>query len=464
MTPPAPVAEAAAGTEPPVDLDATDLTPTPATFPKAPTPGRPMPPPHLLTAAATGAKLPAGAGATDAVPAPVTSPNTLTPGTPAPAPVSTTAIGAELRASRPTSDAMPTPVAYRHAPLSGDHAAAKPQVASPPTATGAETTPAPAEAPLRTGAAPTAAAITDPAAKADEHAAGDDVAGQDVPVPEAHSAVATTAPPLPAAMLVLPATAGGPAPSHAANSPEPPATATTAATVAVPLSEPHTARIEQEAAPDGASPSPAPHFAERLAGQAPAVSAVARQDSGDAAAAPGLISGVQPSAAAIAPSPSPAAPAAATHQPSVTAQPGRIGHEMGVEIARRVTAGGHELTVRMNPADMGRIEVRMAFDDGGTLRASVAAERPAALDLLRRDSADLHRALSDAGVRADAQSFRFDTRGGSGDQFGQRQGQHQHQQDGGRHNGAHRFYAGDPAADQPIFRALRTSGRVDLMA
>ena len=132
---------------------------------------------------------------------------------------------------------------------------------------------------------------------------------------------------------------------------------------------------------------------------------------------------------------------------------------MGVEIARRVLAGGDELTVRLNPIEMGRIEVRFSFDEGGALRAVVAAESVAALEMLRRDSADLGRALSDAGVRADAQSFRFDSRSGNGDanQFWQRQ-----QQGGGNSRASSHETAGNEP--DPIYRSLRTSGQIDLMA
>ena len=83
------------------------------------------------------------------------------------------------------------------------------------------------------------------------------------------------------------------------------------------------------------------------------------------------------------------APQPARDQATVNARPGQIGREMGVEIARHLSAGGEELTVRLNPAEMGRIEVRLSFDDRGTLRAVVAAESAAALEMLRRDHADL---------------------------------------------------------------------------
>lgn len=112
--------------------------------------------------------------------------------------------------------------------------------------------------------------------------------------------------------------------------------------------------------------------------------------------------------------------------------------------------------------------MRLAFDDGGTLRATVAADQPASLDLLRRDTDSLVRALGDAGVRADSDSLRFDTRsdgGGAGGGFAS-----PGQSGGGGQGRRTPFSAGpyatltagdEPAAETPM---LSPRGRVDLMA
>lgn len=170
------------------------------------------------------------------------------------------------------------------------------------------------------------------------------------------------------------------------------------------------------------------------------------------------------------------APTLAAARPSaadigtITAQPGRIGQELGIAIAHHVanaaTGGGDTITLRLNPVNMGRIEVKLSFDDRGTLRAVVSADNPAALDMLRRDSADLGRALTDAGVRADTQTLRFDTRAGSGQTGGQSAGQ------GGdtgqpwqRQNRPTSDTAPGAAEDMTeAYRPLRTRGRVDMVA
>lgn len=153
---------------------------------------------------------------------------------------------------------------------------------------------------------------------------------------------------------------------------------------------------------------------------------------------------------------------------TITAQPGRIGQELGVAIAHHVsggnaaTGGGETITLRLNPVDMGRIEVKLSFDDSGTLRAVVSADNPVALDMLRRDGADLGRALTDAGVRADAQTLRFDTRSGAGQHGGQ-----------SGHRGEDRppwqRQSNDTLADTTDdiiapYRPLRTRGGIDMVA
>jgi flagellar hook-length control protein FliK len=153
----------------------------------------------------------------------------------------------------------------------------------------------------------------------------------------------------------------------------------------------------------------------------------------------------------------PAAPLA--ESPIVKAQPGQLGHEIGVQIAHRVAAGGDELIVRLDPPTLGRIEVRMTFDDRASLRAVFTADSAPALDMLRRDGADLTRALSDAGIRSDAQTLRFDSRGG--DSGGQpRHAWHKPDPRSGA------FAGNEPATDttELSYRNVRTSGRYDLMA
>ncbi len=197
--------------------------------------------------------------------------------------------------------------------------------------------------------------------------------------------------------------------------------------------------------------------------QAPLAPALAAAPSPTHAQGISTAAAAQPFAPATAPTP-------ATATVTVTPTPGQMGHDMGVAIARHVrTDGGEAMTVRLDPREMGRIEVRMHFDDEGVLRAVVSADNPASLDLLRRDSADLNRALGDAGVRADQQSLRFDTRAGTGGGTGG--GGNNGTADGQprQHQTTSPYHSDDVDADggadiDPVWRPLTPRGRIDLMA
>lgn len=157
--------------------------------------------------------------------------------------------------------------------------------------------------------------------------------------------------------------------------------------------------------------------------------------------------------------------ASGTASATVALRAGHFGTDMGVAIARALEPGPQglrdALLVRLDPREMGRIDVRMAFDGDGTLRAVVSADSPAALDLLRRESTQLDRALTDAGVRADGQSLRFEGGGGSG-AGGQGQPGAQPRSPAGRAPSA---LPGDaPEGVPPAFRSLRGSGHLDVLA
>jgi hypothetical protein len=117
----------------------------------------------------------------------------------------------------------------------------------------------------------------------------------------------------------------------------------------------------------------------------------------------------------------PAQPHAATAHvpdaPVVTVRPGQMAADTGIQIARQINAGQNEFLLRLNPAEHGHIQIHMRFAEDGALRAVISADSATVLDMLRKDSGDLTRALGDAGVRTDAQSFSFGSQG----QDGQRQ-------------------------------------------
>ncbi len=155
----------------------------------------------------------------------------------------------------------------------------------------------------------------------------------------------------------------------------------------------------------------------------------------------------------------PGAAAAAAAEPVVNARPGELGRNLGVEIARKVDAGEDTLRVRLNPAELGRVEVTLAFDDKGRVQATMRAESQHTLDLLRQDAPDLGRALDQAGIRSDANSFRFESRDGSTGTGGNGQSGSQQQSRGGNQQ-----FRDEPEVQTAAYRPIRGDGQVDLIA
>jgi hypothetical protein len=69
--------------------------------------------------------------------------------------------------------------------------------------------------------------------------------------------------------------------------------------------------------------------------------------------------------------------------------------------------GTQHVTVRLDPLELGKLQIRIEQSQDGPARVTLTAERPETLDLLVRDQAQLHRALDQAGVPADGRSLTF---------------------------------------------------------
>jgi hypothetical protein len=69
-----------------------------------------------------------------------------------------------------------------------------------------------------------------------------------------------------------------------------------------------------------------------------------------------------------------------------------------MRVAAAVRAEERRITIRLDPPDLGRVEVRLDIRDD-TVRVAMAVERPETLDLLRRDAQLLDAALQRANVR-----------------------------------------------------------------
>lgn len=81
--------------------------------------------------------------------------------------------------------------------------------------------------------------------------------------------------------------------------------------------------------------------------------------------------------------------------------------QVPVEIVRHIQQGDSHFQIKLDPADLGRIDVKLAFDSSGTVNARVTAERPETLALLQRDSGSLNQALTQAGLDSSKTNLQF---------------------------------------------------------
>ena len=116
-------------------------------------------------------------------------------------------------------------------------------------------------------------------------------------------------------------------------------------------------------------------------------------------------------------------PAAPSAQPTAAAlQTSRgLGKGLALEMRKSIEDGREHMRVRLDPKELGQLDVRLSFEKDGALRAIISTSTSASNDLLRQELPALVRNLSDAGVRMDEASVRFELQSGAGGSSGQRQ-------------------------------------------
>ena len=75
--------------------------------------------------------------------------------------------------------------------------------------------------------------------------------------------------------------------------------------------------------------------------------------------------------------------------------------QVAVQIQRAISAQVQRFSIRLEPAELGRIDVRLDFARDGNLRAAITVERPETFDLLQRDIQNLERSLKESGLQSE---------------------------------------------------------------
>jgi flagellar hook-length control protein FliK len=201
------------------------------------------------------------------------------------------------------------------------------------------------------------------------------------------------------------------------------------------------------------------------------------RDPGPDARSPSLVAEAVKADPATAPS-NPAAPqAAAPIGPAAQARalpaayqaaanPINMG-QIAFEMARQVNQGTSRFTIRLDPPEMGRVDVKLHVDAAGAVNARLTVERPETLDMFQRDQRSLERALAQAGLDAGKTSLEFSLRQNHQNPFAGMMGGDQRQQP---QSGSSPRFTGseaDELAPMPaitLYRGLASAGGVNILA
>ena len=83
---------------------------------------------------------------------------------------------------------------------------------------------------------------------------------------------------------------------------------------------------------------------------------------------------------------------------------------LAVEIAASAKNGKSNFEIRLDPADLGRIDVRISVDSSGQMTSHLMVEKPETLSMLQQDAPQLQQALNDAGFKTGDSGLQFSLR------------------------------------------------------
>jgi flagellar hook-length control protein FliK len=90
--------------------------------------------------------------------------------------------------------------------------------------------------------------------------------------------------------------------------------------------------------------------------------------------------------------------------------------DVGATIVRHVKAGETSFSVRLDPAELGKVDVKVDFSADGSARAHLVVERRDTFDALSRDQRHIEQTLRDAGFEVKDGSVSMSMRQDGGQQ------------------------------------------------
>lgn len=97
-------------------------------------------------------------------------------------------------------------------------------------------------------------------------------------------------------------------------------------------------------------------------------------------------------------------------QPNLTQQMmgQHAANQVALSINKSTGAEGQSFKVNLKPAELGVVKVSLNFANDGKVQATILAERPETLDLLKQDSRSIEKALTEAGHKLDKDGIHYD--------------------------------------------------------
>ncbi len=138
------------------------------------------------------------------------------------------------------------------------------------------------------------------------------------------------------------------------------------------------------------------------------------------------------------------------------ARRGAAVEQVAVRLQVAAKQGQNHINIRLHPAELGRVEVKLDLTEDGPLRAVLIAERSDTLELLQRDAGQLERTLAQAGLKLDSGSLNFGLQGQAHDGDGT-------EQKGSTGPGSDRSEVGDEDQLTPDMRWSIHDGVLDLV-
>jgi flagellar hook-length control protein FliK len=89
-----------------------------------------------------------------------------------------------------------------------------------------------------------------------------------------------------------------------------------------------------------------------------------------------------------------------------------VTEQISLHVRKALEEGNNRIRIKMQPASLGQVEVRMEVGHDGSLKAVLAADKHETFEWLQRDARSLERALQESGFKTDSGSLSFQYRGG----------------------------------------------------